>query len=191
MKKIEWVYREILYQAMENEKPFLKQTWLSKTCRISIGNVNKALKPLENINCIEKKPRGFLVIQPKKILTYWASIRNLQKDIVFRTHVNKNVNEIEKELPPVMFTAYSSYKFRFKSIPSEYSEVIVYGDPRKIKERFETVKGVQNLIVLKQDPHLLGFKEVPIAQLYVDLWNLNTWYANDFLKALEEKIKVV
>jgi DNA-binding GntR family transcriptional regulator len=119
MKKIEWVYREILYQAMEKEEFFLKQAQLSRTCGVSIGNVNKALKPLENINCIEKKPRGFLVIQPKKILTYWASIRNLQKDVVFKTHVNRNVNEIEKELPPVMFTAYSGYTFRFRFIPRE------------------------------------------------------------------------
>ena len=190
MKKIEWVYREILHEVLEEGKRFLKQTSISKTCGISTGNVNKALKPLENMNCIEKKPQGFAVIQPKKILTYWASIRNLQNDIVFKTHVDKSVNEIEKELPPVLFTAYSGYKFRFKTIPSDYSEVIVYGHPEKIRERFGMGKGVPNLVVLKPDPHLLNFEKIPIAQLFVDLWNLNTWYANDFLKALEEKIGV-
>ncbi len=188
MKKIEWVYREILYEVMEEGKRFLKQSSLSKICGVSIGNVNKALKPLENMNCVEKKPQGFVVIQPEKILVYWASLRNLQRDIVFETHVNKSVNEIEKELPPVLFTAYSAYKFRFKHVPSDYSEVIVYGDLEKIRERFGVGRGVPNLIVLKPDPHLLRFKRIPLAQLFVDLWNLNTWYANDFLKALEGKI---
>lgn len=189
MKKIEWVYREILYQLLDERKLFFKQAVLSKTCGVSIGNVNKSLKPLENMNCIEKKAQGFIVIQPNKILTYWASLRNLQGDIVFKTHVDKNVDDIEKELPPVLFTAYSGYKFRFKNIPSDYSEVIVYGNPEKIRERFEMGKGVPNLIVLKPDSHLLKFEKIPLAQLFVDLWNLNTWYANDFLRALEEKIR--
>jgi hypothetical protein len=187
MLKKEWVYREILYRKLEGGENFFKQKRISGQCGISIGNVNKSLEPLERMNCIEKKPMGFVVINPKKILLYWASIRNLERDIIYQTHVNKPVEEIEKELPPVLFTAYSGYKFRFKTIPSDYSEVLVYGEPEKIQGRFKKTQRKPNLIVLKPDKHLLKFKQVPIAQIWVDLWNLNTWYANEFVKSLEKK----
>ncbi len=188
MKKSERVYREILYRVLEKKENFFKQSSLAKICKTSTGNVHKALKPLEKMNSIEKKPMGFYVINPKKILLYWASIRNLEKDIVYQTRVNQRVEEIEKELPPVLFTAYSGYKFRFDSTPSDYSEVWVYGERNLIMERFPPKPGRPNLFILKPDPHLQSFRKVPIAQLFVDLWNLNTWYADEFLKALEKKI---
>ena len=31
-------------------------------------------------------------------------------------------------------------------------------------------------------------KEITVAQIFVDLWNLKEWYAKDFLKAMEKKI---
>ncbi|RLJ04056.1 MAG: hypothetical protein DRP18_05220 [Candidatus Aenigmatarchaeota archaeon] len=188
MKKSERIYREILYGVLERKENFFKQFSLAKICKTSIGNVHKALKPLEKMNSIEKKPMGFSVINPKKILLYWASIRNLERDIVYQTRVNQRVEEIEKELPPVLFTAYSGYKFRFDSAPSDYSEVWVYGDEKLIRDRFPPKSGKPNLFVLKTDPHLQSFRKIPLAQLFVDLWNLNTWYAEEFLKALERRL---
>ncbi|MCJ7816561.1 MAG: hypothetical protein MUP55_01765 [Candidatus Aenigmarchaeota archaeon] len=187
MKKNEWVYREILYGFIEKGERFFTQKALSGRCGVSIGNVNKSLSPLEKMNAIEKKPRGFIVINWKKLLLYWASNRNLERDIVYQTRVGKSVNEIEKGIPPAMFTAYSGYKFVFGIVPADYSEVVVYGDATEIRERFPERKGVPNLIVLKTDPHMEKFKRVPLAQIYVDLWNLGTWYAEDFIKELDRR----
>lgn len=187
-KKMEWVYREILFQVLEKRQNFLSQSSISKRCSVSIGNVNKALKPLEAMNCIEKKPRGFRVLNPKKILLYWASVKNLQRDVIYQTRAEKPVEEIENEMPSVLFTAYSGFRFRFKRIPSEYSEILVYSTKEKIKERFFPTTGSPNIIVLRPDVHLKKFKQVPIGQLFVDLWNLNTWYADDFVRAMERKI---
>jgi len=190
-KKMEWVYREILFQVLEKRRHFLSQKSISKRCDVSIGNVNKSLAPLNSMNCIEKKPRGFHVLNPKKILVYWASIRNLQKDIIYQTRAEKSVKEIEKEIPPVLFTAYSGFNFRFRNIPAEYSEVLIYSAKEKIKERFPPRKGNPNIIVLEPDSHLKKFRQVPVGQLFVDLWNLNTWYANDFVEALEKIISKI
>lgn len=187
-KKMEWVYREILFQVLEKKQAFLSQSNISKRCAVSIGNVNKALAPLEAMNCIEKKPRGFRVLNPKKILLYWASIRNLQKDIIYQTRAEKPVEEIEKEMPPLLFTAYSGFRFRFRRIPSEYSEVLVYSEKKGVGERFPPRGGIPNITVLKPDSHLKKFRQVPIGQLFADLWNLNTWYANDFITELEKRI---
>lgn len=188
MLKKEWIYREILYQVLEKKNNFIKQNYLSKRCGVSIGNVHKSIRPLENMNAIEKKPQGFLVINPKKILLFWASMRNLRKDVIYETRIEKPVEEIEKNLPSVLFTAYSGYKFIFDSTPSDYSEVLVYGNIKEIKERFPIRRGKPNLVVLKTDSHLKKFKAVPLGQLFVDLWNLNMWYAEEFLRALEKKI---
>ncbi|MCX6814707.1 MAG: hypothetical protein NTY20_03610 [Candidatus Aenigmarchaeota archaeon] len=189
MKKNEWVYREILHGFIEKRERFFTQRALSKRCGVSIGNVNKSLSVLDKINAIEKKSRGFVVINYRKLLLYWASNRNLERDIVYQTRVDKSVNEIERDLPPVMFAAYSGYKFVFGIVPADYSEVVVYADDEKIRERFGKKGGKPNLIVLKTDPHLRKFRKVPMAQIYVDLWNLGTWYAEDFLKELEKKME--
>ncbi|KXB05834.1 hypothetical protein AKJ52_02955 [candidate division MSBL1 archaeon SCGC-AAA382C18] len=188
MKKIERVYREILFQAFEKENRELTQKFLSNKCEVSIGNVNYALKPLENMNTIEKKAKKFLIIDPKKILIYWASIRNLSKDVIYETHSDKPLREIENEMPPCLFTAYSGYKFKWGEPPADYSEIYVYTDEEEVKRRFPPQKGKANIFVLKRDDHLTKFKETPVAQIYVDLWNLPSWYAREFIKSMEEKI---
>lgn len=188
MKKIERVYREILYQTFEKKTREMTQKFLSEKCRVSIGNVNYALKVLENMNSIEKKLRKFLVLNPKKILVYWASIRNLKKDIIYSTNSQKDLRQTESEMPPCMFTAYSGYKLRFGEPPAGYSEVYVYDSKESVKSRFPKREGKDNIFVLNSDEHLESFKEVPLAQMYVDLWNLETWYAHEFIKKLEEII---
>lgn len=188
MKKIERIYREVLFQAFEKGNRELTQKALSERCEVSIGNVHYALEPLENMNAIEKKTKKFLVLDPKKILLYWASLRNLQTDIMYETRSEKSVREIENEMPPCLFTAYSGYKFKWGEPPAGYSEVYVYADIQKIEDRFPPQKGRSNIFVLKLDEHLEKFKETPLSQIYTDLWNLPSWYAQEFIKSMEEKI---
>lgn len=188
LKKIERVYREILFQAFEEKNRELTQKSLSDKCEVSIGNVHYALEPLVDMNAVEKKTRKFLVLNPKKILLYWASLRNLTKNVLYETHSDKSLRGIEKEMPPCLFTAYSGYKFKYGEPPADYSEVYVYGDPEEIQERFPKLDGRANVFVLKWDGHLRKFEETPLAQIYVDLWNLPSWYAHEFIKSFEGKL---
>ena len=188
MKKKELVYREILFQAMEQKNKSLTQAYLAKALHISLSTVNNALQPLVKMNAVNVKQRGFDVIDVKKILYYWASIRNIEKDIVYATRVDAPVRKIESEMPnDVVFTAYSAYKFKFKDVPADYSEVYVYG--RNLEKRFPKNNKRPNLFVLKKD-HLIEkySKTSTLAQMFVDLWNIKEWYARDFLNAMEEKI---
>jgi DNA-binding transcriptional MocR family regulator len=189
MKKNEWVYREILHGFIEKGERLFTQRTISLRCGVSLGNVNKAVYPLEKMNAIEKKPRGFIVINWKKLLLYWASSRNLERDVVYSTRVDMGVKGIERSLPNVVFTAYSGYKLVFKAVPADYSEVVVYGDEREISERFGKKEGKANLVVLKADPHLRKFRKAPLAQIYVDLWNLGTWYADDFIREMDRRME--
>ena len=187
MKKIELVYRKILEEVIEKKNKRLTQAEMARALKISLSTVNLAINHLKKMNAVEVNNRSFTIVNAKKILFYWASIRNLEKDIMYKTRVDTNVVEIEKNMPPnVLFGAYSAYKFIFKDMPTDYSEVYVYADIdniREVKKRFKENKNEGNLFVLRKD-----FKEMTKAQVFVDLWNLKEWYAKDFLKALEDKI---
>jgi len=189
MKRIEFVYREILYQVLEKKLRRLTQSLLSKELKISLSMVNHALVPLRNMGAIDVKQRGFEVVDAKKILYYWASIRNLEKDILYKTRVDRPAYKIENLMPNnIIYGAYSAYKFRFKDIPADYSELYVYSD-EDLRGRFPESKKLPNLFILKKDDLMDRYGKIAsIAQTFVDLWNIKEWYAKDFLKALEEKI---
>lgn len=192
MKKLEFVYREILYCALEEKNNVLTQLGLSKKLKLSLSTVNYALKPLKNMAAIEIKLKNFRVIDPKKILYYWASLRTLEKDIIYKTRVDKPVRQIESEAPAeAVFGMYSAYKYRLKNVPADYSEVYVYGECEEIKRRFPQNGRIPNLFVLKKDEFLKGYgKTTTLAQTFVDLWNLKEWYAKEFLIELEKRIGV-
>ena len=90
------------------------------------------------MNAIRINQRSLDIIDKKKILYYWASIRNLEKDIVYKTRVEKPIRKIESEMPEdAIYAAYSAYKFKFKDVPADYSEVYVYSnDLKEIEKRF-------------------------------------------------------
>ena len=122
-------------------------------------------------------------------------IIKLQDHILYKTRVDLPVDQIEKNMPPeVLFTAYTGYKFRFKDVPADYSEVYVYASGRgldALKTRFPESVKVPNLFILKADEHLIQASRnniVPDCQIFVDLWNLPEWYAKEFIINLKERI---
>lgn len=191
MNKSEQVYREILYQCMEKRNKTLTQKELSVKIGTSLSNVSHCIRPLLSMGAIQVNPRNFKVVSAKKILFYWASMRNLGREVVYKTRVDDTVTNIEKSVPnDIVFTAYSAYKLKFKDVPADYSEVYIYsGNPEEIKRRFGPSNNPPNLFVLKNDEKIEGYgKTVTIANLFVDLWNLKEWYARDFLNALEARL---
>jgi len=99
-------------------------------------------------------------------------------------------------MPPCTFTAYTGYKNIFKSTPADYTEIYAYADPTTIKKRFPPTsnrKKIKNIFILKKDEYIEKKTitgTAPIPLIYVDLWNLNTWYANEFLKEFEKKLRL-
>lgn len=189
MKRAEEVYREIFYQAEIGNKN-LTQKAISEKLELSISNVSNALNPLRRMGAIDVKKMCFRIINQKKILYYWASARNLEKDIDYATRAEKSVADIEKSMPnSAVFTAYSAYRLRFKDAPADYSEVYVYCDDlEEIKRRFPESKNAPNIFVLKKDKNIGKYGKIATnANIFVDLWNLPEWYAQEFLKTMEQK----
>lgn len=190
MQKIEFVFRELLYLAIEKNSRKTTQSDLARKLKISLSTVNHALKPLRKMGAVKINPRSLNVVDPKKVLYYWASIRDLEKDIVYKTRVDEPVAGIESQMSDdIVYGAYSAYKFKFKDVPADYSEVYVYGG-RDIEKRFPPNEKKPNLFVLKKEGLDYG-RTTTIAQTFVDLWNIKEWYARDFLKAFEERINEI
>jgi DNA-binding Lrp family transcriptional regulator len=185
MFKSEIVYREMV----ETSDARLTQLGLSKRLGLSISTVNNALKPLVAMGAVKILRRGLRVIDKEKLLFYWASVRNLEKDVVYSTRTAKQPGEIEKGMPAsVIYTAYSAYKFKFGSVPADYSEVYVYSENMEdIRKRFPQQPGPANLFVLKTDERLAVLSKdniAPLSQVFVDLWNIREWYAKEYVKEL-------
>lgn len=194
MLKKEIIYREILTKKIEEKQTKFKQLSLSKKFKFSLSTVHNAIKPLAMMGAIDIKSRGFTLIDTKKALLYWATIRRLEKDITYKTRTEKSIIETEKNVPPTaIFTGYTGYKFLFKETPADYSETYFYlpkDDMEEVKLRYPPKKGPANLYVLTADKWLKEHQIAPTPQLFVDLWNMRTWYAGDFVNALEERIHI-
>ena len=198
MNKGEIVYCKMFFQCLEKKQRTFTQLALAKELSLSLSTVNAAIEPLERIGAITKANMGFRLIDPKKLLFLWASKRNLKKDVVYQTRTEILLSQIEKSMPSnAIYAAYTAYKFRFNDVPADYSEVYVYADEETLKEiktRFPEKSGPPNLIVLKSNNGLKQTAEkgvCSVANIFVDLWNLPTWYAKEFLQALEKRIDEV
>ncbi len=190
MKKIEYVWRELLIQTIEQRKPEFQQQQLAKSLGLSSSTVNLALSPLRRLGAISIGKRHSEVIDYEKILYHWANHRNIATDIVFSLCLDLPVREIEGRLPSgTIPTVYTAVRERFGEPPSEYAKVYCYHkNPHTIKERLtlDSSPGTPNLFILQADPHLGD--TVSLSQLFVDLWNMTDWYAKDFCTFVKDKI---
>lgn len=195
MKKIELIYRELLYQHGEQQQSSFTQLQLAKQLQLSLSTVHHALLPLRRMGAVEMRLKSFHILDPQKILYHWASLRNLQNDIIYQVRVEQPVRKIEAEMPPtIVFAAYSAYKLRFRDVPADYSEVYVYGSiedgsVEEVKARFPPARGNPNLFILAKDQFIEKYgKATTLAHTFVDLWNLPEWYAKEFVLALQQKM---
>lgn len=195
MKKRELVIREILYRVYEKNEFFMTQKSLAQACKVSLDTANQVVKRLFQFHAIEKKPLAFRVVNPQKILLYWASTRNLAADVVYSTYSPNPIEEIEKDMPDdAIFTAYSGYRRKFSEPSIIYDEVFVYADLDGVKRKFtEKPIPAKNIVVLKKDPDIKRVSNdgvVPLALLYADLWQLGTPLAEKLIIELNQKLKL-
>jgi len=193
MNKKETIWREILYQNIEKNTEEFTQKDLAQKFSISLSTVFNALKNPRQLKIINVTGRNFQIINKEKFLYLWATYRNLKKDIIYQTAIDLPVKKIEALMPPkIIYGLYTAYNQRFDDQPADYDKVYIYSTEKEleeIKKRFPVKKSYSNLIVLKADKFLHNYGETtPLCQTFVDLWNVEEWYAQDFLNALKNKI---
>ncbi len=181
MKKIELIWREILEEGTKS--PVFEQKNLAKKFGFSTSTVFAAVSPLRAIGAVSVTGRNFKITNFEKILLFWATHRNFPKDIIFQTHVDLPVFEIEGLVDNnTVFGGYSAARNLLGEAVADYDKVYVYGGT----PRFPKNDGIPNFFILKKDEFMKG-KTTSVAQTFVDLWNLPDWFAKDYLDALKIK----
>ena len=193
MTKKEIIWRSILHDTLENKKIEFTQKELASQFGFSLSTVFNALKALRQSGAIKVTGRHFIVRDAEKFMYFWATGRNLEKDIIYETRVNLSPKDIEGIMPPsVVYACYSAYEKKYHEAPADYDIVYVYADAvaiNEIKKRFPFSEGYANLIILKSDPYLASLGSVtPNVQTFADLWNVKEWYAKPFLDSLKNKM---
>jgi hypothetical protein len=193
MQKIETIWHDLLWNALEKKEFRHTQKSLSDKYGYSLSTVNLAVKSLARIGGIKMSGKFFTVFDVKKILYYWATHRNLEKDIIYETCVNLPILEIEGMIPDgAILGCYTAAKNILNEPPADYSKVYFYFDEDKldiVKKRYPSAKGNNNLFILKTYSKQINYGNVTtLPQTFVDIWNLSDWYARDFLTALERRI---
>lgn len=192
MKKIEFIWRHLLYETIEKQEIRFAQQELAAHFGISSSTVNAALTPIRRMGAIRVGGRGFEVVDYEKILYHWANHRDLTADTIDTMRINLPITAVESSLPHATTpTAYTAVRERFGEPAADYDKVYCYTNaPGDVLKRFEKDmgKGQPNLFLLKSDSFLSTYPSIPLSQLFVDLWNLSDWYAKDFAQQVKEVI---
>lgn len=194
MKKIETVWHHILLEAATQRRFQLTQQELARRFGYSLSTIHHALRVPTEMGAIRKTGKAFVLHDFKKLLYYWASIRNLPRDVLYATTTDAPIREIEGlALPGSLYGAYSAAKRLLGEPPADYSKVYFYiaaHDLAAFQRRFPpSPRPPANTFALKMPLSLPPYGPVTtLVQTFVDVWNLGDWYARDFLRALEEKI---
>jgi len=188
VKKWERIFREILHAFYSQGKRFFTQSQLCTSCSISAGAVSRVITWLEQIGTVERRPQGFRVIDPTKILLSWAVKRNIMEDVTYSARV-PSLREAENLLVgKVLFTAHHGYKLAFGE-EVEYDRLFAYGKVDEIRKILKSTGGEPNFFLLEWDEHLARLSEagkIPLVQLYVDLWQLG---ATKLLEHVESELE--
>lgn len=194
MKKIETTWHHLLWSALEKHQFKHTQKNLADYFGYSLSTINLAVKKAVSIGAVKMSGKFFVLSDPKKLLFYWATHRNLNKDIIYKTHSDLPISEIEGLIPPQStIGGFSAAKKILGEAPSDYSKIFFYLPQEEVetaKKRYPpSLRELKNIFILKSYPKQKEYGQITtLAQTFVDLWNLPDWYAKDFLTSLEEKI---
>ena len=142
-------------------------------------------------NIVKINKTSSKVVDWERLLFFWATRRNLKKEIVYSTFSPLPVHNREGLMPPdVIPTAFSAFRYLLNKTPADYDHIYFYSNKiEKITKRFLISKRPPNIFIIKPDLYLVRLKKLGLAQLFVDLWNLPEWYAKDFQEAVLLEIR--
>ena len=150
MLKIEYIWRELLYEAIQRKNPYFTMTQLAHQFSLSTSMVNHSLIPLKDLHIVQINKTKSKTINWEKLLLFWATRRNLKKDIIYSTYSNLSVSECESLMPPhVIPTGYTAFRHIFKTIPADYDHTYFYANTiESVIKRFPQSKKNPNIFIL-------------------------------------------
>ncbi|MBI4041871.1 MAG: hypothetical protein HY391_00180, partial [Deltaproteobacteria bacterium] len=149
MKKIETCWHYLLYEALVQRKFKHTQQELAEKLHYSSSTIHHALRVPAQIGAVRKASKFFVVEDVEKLLYYWASLRNLERDILYKTLVHAPIREMEGLVPPsCIFACYTAAKTMLGEAPADYSKVYFYAQREtleEVKNRFPPFEKKKNI----------------------------------------------
>ena len=151
MFKIEYIWRDLLDRTIEKKNPDFTITELAKKYTLSTSVVNHALIPLRALNIVKINKISSKVVDWERLLFFWATRRNLKKDIIYSTFSPLSGYDREGLMPPdVILTAFTAFRYLLNKTPADYDHVYFYSNKiEKIAKRFPMSKRLPNIFILK------------------------------------------
>ena len=196
MKKIETIWHHLLWEAITNKKFSHTQLKLSGEFGYSLSTVHHAITKIAAVGAVRMGPKSFEVENVKKLLYYWASVRNLEKCIRYRTYFPGAILQAQGELPAGgIYGGYTAAAHILGTAPADYDKIYYYyPDEEEFKRRFPpNAKYPANIFMLAM-PDIGAYANrypggtTTLPHTFVDIWNMADWFAADFIGALEERI---
>lgn len=196
MKKIETIWHHLLWEAMEHKQFRHTQQELSHTFGYSLSTVHHAVTRVARVGAVRIGTKSFVLENVKKLLYYWASVRNLKNNVRYSTYYGGPILTAQSELPAGgLYGGYTAARHLLGQAPADYDKLYYYcPDVADFKKRFpENHAHPDNIFVLTLPSIPSYIKRYPggttsLPHTFVDTWNMNDWFAADYIKALEEKI---
>lgn len=200
MLKRELVWRQLADDVLTGRRSSFHQSDLAVELGMSIGNVNLALEPLRAIGGVSVVGKNLVVRDVKKILLLWGARRMPQRPIAAFTSPD-NPSQMLKMLPPgIALTSFAGFVKRYREEPAPFSVIRGYvrpTDQRTLEElgrRFSRTDNVEqaSLVIFAADDTMA--RKLPgivsPAQMFVDLWSEGDFFATDYLRALERRLRL-
>jgi hypothetical protein len=193
LSKTQQVWRHLTAAAVEGERRrWPSVTALAGELDMGISTVHRALSHPAEIGAVLVRPAGGVrVVDPGRLLMMWAGHRSLRHDVVERFQVEGSAPAVERSIAnrAAVLGGFGAVVARTGgNTIADYEMVLVYGDPR-LRPRRQVADPdplrTTEVIVLQPDPLLERYGRVtPLAQAWVDLFNLPGWQAARFVYRL-------
>ena len=142
MKKIEIIWRELLFSGLEKNERHFEQKKLAKKFGFSTSTVFQALKIPRKMGAVRVTGRFFILENPEKLLYHWASVRSLEKDILSAFRIEDPVFEAEGKMPPeVIYGAYSAARLKLDVPIRLRQNLCLFRSARKNKRKNNSDQG--------------------------------------------------
>ena len=105
MKKIETIWHHLLWQALINKKFSHTQQELAKEFGYSLSTIHLAVTKAADIGAVRIGSKSFAVENAKKLLYYWASLRNLGNCVRYSTYYEGRLSKPKENCQPEASTA--------------------------------------------------------------------------------------
>lgn len=173
---------------------------LGRELDLATSTVHRALSRPAEIQAVRILPGGGLItLDPGRLLMLWAARRRPVLDLVDRFSVPVRADVVERAVmnPDAILGGFAAVTAALgANTIADYSTVLVYGDPRLPPLGTDANAGSPGfedttVWVLEPDPLLARYgRNTPLAQAWVDLFNIPGWQAARFVHALLPRVVV-